>query len=209
MAIEIDMQIHNKKRIAIMGGLLVLLGIYSLSDISGESSHEPYVAANASTNNKIPKSTSPDKNDKNAPAAPMEAGKLEQAVNINPFIEMKEFDPSVQNISDMTSINSYEDHAVASRSRPSNIPLPAIPNYNGRSYQERQQSAPAAAAPQQRQAGQPVTVQGVGTGSNGSNIAILSDGRVVSEGDSYNDGRIAYIGGDGITFDNGEKLQYK
>lgn len=209
MAIEIDMQIHNKKRIAIMGGLLVLLGIYALSDISGQSSHEPYVATNASTNNKAVKGNSPEKSGKDAPAAPMEAGKLEQAVNINPFIELKEFDPSVQNISDMTSTNSYEDHAAASRARPSNIPLPAIPNYNGRSsYQERPQSAPAAAMPQ-RQVGQPVTVQGVGTGGDGNNIAILSDGRVVSEGDSYNDGRIAYIGGDGITFDNGEKLQYK
>ena len=47
------------------------------------------------------------------------------------------------------------------------------------------------------------------TGEDGTNIAILSDGTVVGEGETYNDGRIAYIGGDGIRFDNGDKLEYK
>ena len=46
-------------------------------------------------------------------------------------------------------------------------------------------------------------------GDNGSNIAIMSDGKVVSEGDVYRDNRIAYIGGDGITFDNGTKVRYE
>ena len=47
------------------------------------------------------------------------------------------------------------------------------------------------------------------TGEDGTNIAILSDGTVVGEGETYHDGRIAYIGGDGIQFDNGDKLEYK
>lgn len=53
-----------------------------------------------------------------------------------------------------------------------------------------------------------VTVQGVFTGSDGNNMAILSDGSVVSEGESYLDGRIAYIGGDGIKFDDGKTMNY-
>lgn len=53
-----------------------------------------------------------------------------------------------------------------------------------------------------------VTVQGVFTGSDGNNMAILSDGSVVSEGESYQDGRIAYIGGDGIKFDDGKTMNY-
>lgn len=54
------------------------------------------------------------------------------------------------------------------------------------------------------------TVQGVITGSNPEeNVAIMGDGTVVSVGETYHDGRIAYIGGDGITFDDGKKLTLK
>ena len=40
-------------------------------------------------------------------------------------------------------------------------------------------------------------------------MAIMSDGKVVSAGDNYNGNRIAYIGGDGIKFDNGHSIGYK
>ena len=53
------------------------------------------------------------------------------------------------------------------------------------------------------------SVQGILTGDNGQNMAIMSDGKVVSEGDVYNEGRIAYIGGDGIKFDDGHSIGYK
>lgn len=200
MAIELDLQIHNKKRIAIMSGIMIALTIYTLSDISNQHSPEPYTAAKTST------STPANESGDEAVAAATNNSEL-QIVSINPFIELKEFDPTVQNISDMTNTSSYENSSTT-RARPSNIPLPAIPNYNGHiNYQERPQSIPAPAIAIKPE--QPITVQGIGTGNSGNNIAILSDGRVVSEGDTYNDGRITYIGGDGITFDNGEKLQYK
>ena len=198
MAIELDLQIHNKKRIAIMIGIMIALSIYTLSDISNQSSPEPYTAAKTSTGTSINESSD------EATAAATNTSEL-QIVSINPFIELKEFDPTVQNISDMTNTSSYENSSTTG-ARPSNIPLPAIPHYNGHiNYQERPQSIPAPAIKLE----QPITVQGIGIGNSGNSIAILSDGRVVSEGDTYNDGRIAYIGGDGITFDNGEKLQYK
>ena len=52
-------------------------------------------------------------------------------------------------------------------------------------------------------------VQGVITTDNGKNIAIMSNGEVLSEGERYLDGRIAYIGGDGIEMDNGRKIKLK
>lgn len=198
MAIELDLQIHNKKRIAIMIGIMIALSIYTLSDISNQSSPEPYTAAKTSTGTSINESSD------EATAAATNTSEL-QIVSINPFIELKEFDPTVQNISDMTNTSSYENSSTTG-ARPSNIPLPAIPHYNGHiNYQEGPQSIPAPAIKPE----QPITVQGIGIGNSGNSIAILSDGRVVSEGDTYKDGRIAYIGGDGITFDNGKKLQYK
>ena len=65
--------------------------------------------------------------------------------------------------------------------------------------------APAAQPPKPSQQ---ASVQGVITGEDGENMAIMSDGSVVSEGETYQDGRIAYIGGDGITFDDGSSLKY-
>lgn len=53
------------------------------------------------------------------------------------------------------------------------------------------------------------SVSGVMTGSNGDNIAVMSDGSVVTEGETYQDKRIAFIGGDGIQFDDGSSIQYQ
>ncbi len=53
----------------------------------------------------------------------------------------------------------------------------------------------------------PATVQGVVVGEDGESVAIMSDGSVVSQGESFRDGRIAFIGGDGITFADGSTLQ--
>jgi hypothetical protein len=52
-------------------------------------------------------------------------------------------------------------------------------------------------------------VQGIFTGNDGNNIAIMSDGKIVQEGDSYQDNRISYIGGNGIHFENGNTISYK
>ena len=67
--------------------------------------------------------------------------------------------------------------------------------------------APSSSAPASQ--GGSASVQGVLTGDDGENMAIMSDGRVVQEGDTYQDGRIAYIGGDGITFEDGHSISYK
>ena len=105
MAIELDLQIHNKKRIAIMIGIMIALSIYTLSDISNQSSPEPYTAAKTSTGTSINESSD------EATAAATNTSEL-QIVSINPFIELKEFDPTVQNISDMTNTSSYENSST-------------------------------------------------------------------------------------------------
>lgn len=77
-----------------------------------------------------------------------------------------------------------------------NVPVPSIPNQPVR--------------PPGETAGKPsLGVQGVLTGGKNGNMVIMSDGTVVTEGDTYQDQRIAYIGGDGVTFDNGHHLDYK
>ena len=55
----------------------------------------------------------------------------------------------------------------------------------------------------------PADVKGIITTDDGKSIAIMSDGKVLSEGESYMDGRIAYIGGDGVEMDNGKKIKFK
>lgn len=54
-----------------------------------------------------------------------------------------------------------------------------------------------------------ISIQGVLQGGAGKSMAILSDGRVVQVGDSYENSRIAVIGGDGIALANGEKIAYE
>ena len=109
----------------------------------------------------------------------------------------------------------------------SHINLPEVPTiqYNSPSYMPRPSipsslpSIPSVSVPAPASVPRPAdasssggsqpTVAGVLTGEDGNNMAIMSDGRVVSAGDNYNGDRIAYIGGDGIQFDNGHSIGYK
>ena len=50
---------------------------------------------------------------------------------------------------------------------------------------------------------------GLITKPNGESIAIMGDGTVLSEGDTYKgDRRVTFIGGDGITFDDGNTVPF-
>ncbi len=56
---------------------------------------------------------------------------------------------------------------------------------------------------------QPPTVGGLIRSSNGNTIAIMGDGAVLSEGDTYKgDRRVTFIGGDGIQFDDGNSISF-
>lgn len=86
--------------------------------------------------------------------------------------------------------------------------LPAIPQVQAPSSPQSSPMPLPSGAPQAPKSSQQASVQGVVTGDDGENMAIMSDGSIVSEGETYQDGRIAYIGGDGITFDDGSSLKY-
>lgn len=73
--------------------------------------------------------------------------------------------------------------------------LPRIPSPDG---QNQARQVPAA----------PAKIQGVFVGEF-SSMAIMSDGTVVSEGESFQDSRITWIGGDGIHLENGNTIRYK
>ena len=143
--------------------------------------------------------------------APVHAANTSPMGSANPFVEISQLKNinASQNAANggtsvaMSGINNSSLPAIPSSVPMPNvgsIPLPTIPNNSGNSSgmvgtPESQQAAPA--------------VQGVFTGKDGKNVAIMNDGSVVSEGDTYNDGRVAYIGGDGVQFDDGHKMEYK
>lgn len=55
----------------------------------------------------------------------------------------------------------------------------------------------------------PSTMGGIIKSANGNAIAIMGDGTVLSEGDSYQgDRRVTFIGGDGLQFDNGDSIPF-
>lgn len=148
-----------------------------------------------------------------------------QALAVNPFVEVAS--GNVVPTGETNAVKPVSGNAtlpaiaaprpsVPSYSAPAASSLPAIPAINPRPSSlpapgELNVKVPPApdSSSGNSSSGNSVSVQGVMTGENGTNIAILSDGTVVGEGETYNDGRIAYIGGDGIRFDNGDKLEYK
>lgn len=55
----------------------------------------------------------------------------------------------------------------------------------------------------------PSTMGGIIKSANGNAIAIMGDGTVLAEGDSYKgDRRVTFIGGDGLQFDNGDSIPF-
>ena len=124
--------------------------------------------------------------------------------NINPFIADDSMEGSDVVVDAATSTPIYKNSGSASANLPV-IPgrqpkanLPTIPN-GGQPRDEAQ------AQPQQSA---PAKVQGVFIGGD-SNMAVMSDGSVISEGEYYNDNRISWIGGDGVHFENGETIRYR
>lgn len=87
-------------------------------------------------------------------------------------------------------------------------PLPAIPNRPPLPDVGSVPLPPRAPAMGLPAAARAPKVAGVCMNDKGTNTAILSDGTVVSVGQNYQDNRIAWIGGDGIHFEDGSHLPY-
>lgn len=116
---------------------------------------------------------------------------------INPFVEISEIAGD--------EIPAPAGYGAGTQPR-GNIPLPAIPGAGSIPLPAGQMpgSSPSPAVPREN-----ITVQGVLVGGDGGSMAIMSDGSLLTEGDTYRDGRITYIGGDGIRFDDGSSMDYK
>ena len=207
--IEIDFQGKNKKKMVILGSLAIVLLFFSVYNVISSSEKVPYSAPG----NGVEHNNNSVHAEQTASGEPVAVKGSESnsslsvagdIFTVNPFIEMKEFDVSKDNIADMAA--AHNPGTVPAMPRSTNIPLPAIPNH------PMQAGIPQVSNPSSNQppaSSDRIAVQGIAMGENGSNIAIMSDGKVVSEGDVYRDNRIAYIGGDGITFDNGTKVRYE
>lgn len=149
----------------------------------------------------LPKSTNPQK----TVQTKKDTTTLMASSQTNPFIELNQLKKTVNGVAPNTNVtrNNAPLPVIPAMSA-GNIPLPAIPSMPSLSNGIDLPSAEPA-KPQKQQA----SVQGVLTGNDGKNVAIMNDGTVLSAGDTYNDNRVAYIGGDGVEFDNGNTLQYK
>jgi len=133
--------------------------------------------------------------------------KLQDIGQMNPFIDLTVLKQRGQ-VADQNQISSNVNGGLpvlpaipSGQPRPDigSIPIPTAPVSNVQNGLPRS-LPPTAASPK---------IQGVLIGQRGGkNQAVMSDGTVVSEGDHYQDGRIAYIGGSGITFDNGREIKY-
>jgi hypothetical protein len=204
---NIDLRSNNKARYSFyIAGLLVLFSLcyYIYTDIINP--------APAITNG-VPAQTI--KVSQNKGNNTREAGVQKLAMDTenvlanNPFIELHANAVSgKQNVSMGVSMpvgNAGLPQIPGAFPRPNlpSIPLPAIPN--AVQGMETPQPGPAMPAGTSNGAG----VKGVLTSPEGKNMAIMGDGKVVSEGDTYQDGRIAYIGGDGVSFDDGRTISYK
>jgi hypothetical protein len=86
-----------------------------------------------------------------------------------------------------------------------NIPLPAIPSNPAMNMQTSlPMPIPGNISNIQKQS----EVTGVFTSQDGQNMAIMSDGKIVKEGEAYNSNQISKITNNGIHFDNGDVISY-
>ena len=140
--------------------------------------------------------------------------KVAMIIPENPFISNKEISAKAAE-----KISRKQSETVAENKSTSPPVLPTIPKTQAVSPTQQIKIPPTQVS--ERKIINPFTmeemeskpdnnnVRGIITANNGKNIAIMSDGEVLSEGEKYLDGRIAYIGGDGIEMDNGKKIKLK
>ena len=199
---EIVFEIENKKRAVICCGIMMLcLGYTVVNSFSNKPKPRPVSTANQTQTQQT--ADTPE-----SKSVSISAPTLDTLLRVNPFVGVQEVNSETARPMASSNIPLPAIPRMAGSSSPGNpsysaphsIPLPAIPGRGTVPIPSSSTSAPQANS---------ASVQGVLTGDDGENMAIMSDGRVVQEGDTYQDGRIAYIGGDGITFEDGHRISYK
>lgn len=135
----------------------------------------------------IAKNQGDNKSEKTTPSA------VNNVAFANPFIDINVLHNTTAQRPDGLELPSIPNHSVPVPNV-GKVPIPNIPSDQ---------------QPQVHQGAKPVTVKGVASNGQGKTIAIMSDGTVLSEGSTYKDDRVAYIGGDGVKLENGTHLEYK
>ena len=185
--------------------VLVVAGIYGgMHLFRGSGSHSPAGKKPAQVQQNAGIKT---EENKKLPDNPMQVAGLPEGAPAgmeNPFVETHAVATEIPASANQI-VNPPPSMPVMSSSRA----LPSIPA-NPRPNLPASANMMPASAPTAAPAGNPMEVQGVITSSNESeNVAIMGDGSIVSVGQTYKDGRIAFIGGDGITFEDGSKISMK
>lgn len=167
---------------------IVVMAILGYLTVSGSFNHSPNPGKKAMI-----------KQEAKAAKAAIATEEVAAAIDYtkNPFGDIRKFEDGAEDGTGM----AVHGHLPSVPAIPhGNIPLPSIPGGLP------MPGNPDVPAMPQVTAGK--GVQGILTASDGSSVAIMPDGRVVTEGDTYADGRIAYIGGNGITFESGDFWSY-
>ena len=146
------------------------------------------------------------------PVVVSDSGKLEVKIPENPFISNKQLAARTTEKNTAKEEENKEEAApTKGTAATAPIVLPSIPRTEVSQTTPIQMpsivSNPAiqtTLAPEKES-----NVQGIITTDKGKSIAIMSDGEILTEGERYMDGRIAYIGGDGVEMDNGKKFKLK
>lgn len=215
---EIAFEIENKKRAAICCGVILLCFGYTVVNFFSEKPKPHPVPQSNQTQQTAGKGAAASSSDE---SVSISAPTLDALLKVNPFVGVQEMNAGtageggrsmVAGNMPLPAIPRMAGSSPSSSpwySAPRSVPLPVIPGRGSVPIPSSNipSSAPSSSAPAPQ--GSSASVQGVLTGDDGENMAIMSDGRVVQEGDTYQDGRIAYIGGDGITFEDGHSISYK
>lgn len=204
---SLEIEIENKRKVAAYLAVTVLcVGYTAVNLLSSKPAARPVDENNLPTG-QVQQEESAASNGGKEIVKVSAAGDL---LAFNPFVEMSSLDKVSENAESPGKVNlptiSQGYHTTGSPT--GSIPLPKIPNMGAGMPAVGSVAMPPVNLPGSSAAAS-TTVQGVLTSDDGKNMAIMSDGRVVSEGESFQDGRIAYIGGDGIHFEDGHTLGYK
>ena len=204
--LEIETKIENPRKVAIYLAVTAVCVGYTVFNLIGSKPDGAPVQSNDNPTAEVSQLPEQPQNDSQSPAG-KEVVLAGDITSVNPFIEMSALSKAAAQTASNASKVSNTAH-FSSSAPVGNIPLPQIPNMQGRLPQVGTASMPSGNIPA-APAASASSVQGVLTGGSGKNMAIMSNGQVVSEGDTFQDGRIAYIGGDGVHFEDGHVLGYK
>ena len=206
---RIDLKSNPKIRLAAyVGSLGILFGLIGNIYFTHFVSHPSHiVAANTTQQELLPDSIQKENHNNSADKSPLKEIPKDTLLKTNPFLNSN-------------GIEYKDDKGYTSNSSTAgNVPVPAIPTNT--TPRPSLGTAPlpissggansvSGAANKNTTAQQGNNkIQGVTTSKNGESMVIMGDGRVLAEGDTFNDGRIAYIGGDGIKLEDGRSIEYK